>query len=103
MRIAARVVIAYDSTEIGSEHSKKAARKASDGVIDKVLTPQAMKVIEEGGEVLVVKRGSQEGQTLLSRTMPSQHKDWNEKVMAIENENIATQKQEPESRKGLSR
>jgi hypothetical protein len=101
----ARVVIAYDSPEIGSEHSKKAARKASDGVIDKVLTPQAMKVIEEGGEVLVVKKGSQGGQTLLSRAMPP-HKDWNEQLKAEVKEQIAEEKreqQQPERRKGLSR
>jgi hypothetical protein len=105
----ARVVIAYDSTEIGSEHSKKAARKASDGIIDKILTPQAMKVIEEGGEVLVVKKGSQGGQTLLSRGMPPQHKDWNEVLKTVEKIESAQQKQEqqqkqePERRKGLSR
>jgi ATP-dependent exoDNAse (exonuclease V) alpha subunit len=98
----ARVVIAYDSLEVGSEHSKKAARKASDGVIDKILTPQAMKVINEGGEVLVVKEG-REGQTLLSRAMPPQHKDWNEVLKAVEKAEIAAQKQQPERRRGLSR
>jgi hypothetical protein len=79
----AQVVIAYDSTEIGSESSKKAARKASDRVIDKLLTPQVVKVVEEGREVLVVKKGSREEQPLLSREIPSEGKDWNEQVKAI--------------------
>jgi ATP-dependent exoDNAse (exonuclease V) alpha subunit len=80
----ARVVIAYDSPEIGSEHSQKAARKASDKVIDKLLTPQVVKVIEEGSAVVVVQKGSGGGQTLLSTAIPPQHKDWNEALKASE-------------------
>ncbi len=80
----ARVAIAYDSPEIGSEHSQKAARKASDKVIDKLLTPQIVKVIEEGSAVVVVQKGSGGGQTLLSTAIPPQHKDWNEALKASE-------------------
>ncbi len=103
----ARLVVAYDSTEIGSESSKKASRQAADRVVDKVLTPYVRKVMEEGGEVLVVKKGRKEGQPLLSRAMPPRQKDWNEhlqaKVSIEEKPPAQQQKQEPNQGRGLSR